>query len=231
MTVDTDRRARAAAGAAQRGPGRSPRPVAAAADHPDGPVPAARRRDPGDRSAAHAHLTRPLRELMAAIARATSSNAVIDVPHQGRGDEIGQLARTVRSLSEVRATLVTREAEADIARRASAVAHPGARAHRRRVRGADRQSLLGEIAGSSEVLRRALQDSAVRAQQVSQSAATAAAAVGGAAAGAQRSADASLRLEQVIGQINTEVRRVSVMATAATQEAVEHARSRRPADR
>lgn len=163
-------------------------------------------------------LTRPLRELMAAIDQASSSSRVIDVPHQTRGDEIGQLARTVRSLSEVRATLMTREAEADLAG-----AHQRSRT-RELTRIADEfeariGALLGQIAGSSDVLRRALQDSAVRAQQVSQSTETAAAAVGGAAAGASRSADASLRLEQVIGQINMEVRRASVMATAATQKA------------
>lgn len=165
-----------------------------------------------------ARLTRPLRELMAAIDQASSSSRVIEVPHQTRGDEIGQLARTVRSLSEVRATLMTREAEADLA-----VAHQRSRT-RELTRIADEfeariGALLGQIAGSSDVLRRALQDSAVRAQQVSQSTETAAAAVGGAAAGASRSADASLRLEQVIGQINMEVRRASVMATAATQKA------------
>ncbi len=165
-----------------------------------------------------ARLTRPLRELMAAIDQASSSSRVIEVPHQTRGDEIGQLARTVRSLSEVRATLMTREAEADLA-----VAHQRSRT-RELTRIADEfeariGALLGQIAGSSDVLRRALQDSAVRAQQVSQSTETAAAAVGGAAAGASRSADASVRLEQVIGQINMEVRRASVMATAATQKA------------
>jgi methyl-accepting chemotaxis protein len=163
-------------------------------------------------------LTRPLRELMAAIDQASSSSRVIEVPHQTRGDEIGQLARTVRSLSEVRATLMTREAEADLAG-----AHQRLRT-RELTRIADEfeariGALLGQIAGSSDVLQRALQDSAVRAQQVSQSTETAAAAVGGAAAGANRSADASLRLEQVIGQINMEVRRASLMATAATQKA------------
>ncbi len=163
-------------------------------------------------------LTRPLRELMAAIDQASSSSRIIEVPHQARGDEIGQLARTVRSLSEVRATLMTREAEADLAGE-----HQRSRT-RELTRIADEfeariGALLGQIAGSSDVLRRALQDSAVRAQQVSQSTETAAAAVGGAAAGANRSADASLRLEQVIGQINMEVRRASVMATAATQKA------------
>jgi hypothetical protein len=59
------------------------------------------------------HLTRPLRELMAAIGAATDSSRVIEVPHRRRHDEIGQLARLVRTLSEVRATLVTREAGAD----------------------------------------------------------------------------------------------------------------------
>ncbi|PZN98282.1 MAG: hypothetical protein DCF30_14455 [Hyphomicrobiales bacterium] len=165
-----------------------------------------------------AHLTRPLRDLMAAIARATSSNTLIEVPHQGRADEIGQLARTVRTLSEVRATLVTREAEADLAQQ-----HRQARTQDLE-RIADEfelrlGTLLGEIADSSEVLRAALQDSAVRVHQVSKSAATAASSVKGAGVDAQNSADAALRLEHVIGQINGEVRRVSVMATAATQEA------------
>jgi methyl-accepting chemotaxis protein len=140
------------------------------------------------------------------------------VPHQGRADEIGQLARTVRALSEVRATLVTREAEADLAQQT--------RQERTRelYRIADEfeqrlGSLLAEIAGSSEILRVALQDSAVRVHQVSRSAETAASSVSGAGADAQASTEAALRLEQVIGQINAEVRRVSVMATAATQEA------------
>ena len=165
-----------------------------------------------------AHLTRPLRDLMAAIARATSSNTLIDVPHQSRADEIGQLARTVRTLSEVRATLVTREAEADLAQQN----------RQERTQELERiadefelrlGTLLGEIADSSEVLRAALQDSAVRVHQVSKSAATAASSVKGAGVDAQHSSEAALRLEHVIGQINAEVRRVSVMATAATQEA------------
>lgn len=165
-----------------------------------------------------AHLTRPLRDLMAAIARATSSDTLIEVPHQGRADEIGQLARTVRTLSEVRATLVTREAEAGLAQQ------------NRQERTRDLQriadefeqrlgTLLGEIAGASEVLRTALQDSAVRVHQVSRSAETAASSVAGAGADAQRSTEAALRLEAVIGQVNAEVRRVSVMATAATRDA------------
>ncbi len=164
------------------------------------------------------HLTRPLRDLMAAIARATSSNTLIEVPHQGRADEIGQLARTVRTLSEVRATLVTRDAEAGLAQQ------------NRQERTQELQriadefeqrlgTLLGEIAGSSEVLRTALQDSAVRVHQVSRSAETAASSVAGAGEDAQRSTEAALRLEGVIGQINAEVRRVSVMATAATRDA------------
>ncbi|KPF72251.1 hypothetical protein IP69_04105 [Bosea sp. AAP35] len=164
------------------------------------------------------HLTRPLRDLMAAIARATSSNTLIEVPHQGRADEIGQLARTVRTLSEVRATLTTREAEADLAQqnrqeRTQELARIADEFELRL------GTLLGEIAGASEVLRLALQDSAVRVHQVSRSAETAASSVAGAGEDAQRSTDAALRMEAVIGQINAEIRRVSVMATAATEEA------------
>ncbi len=164
------------------------------------------------------HLTRPLRDLMAAIARATSSNTLIEVPHQGRADEIGQLARTVRTLSEVRATLVTRDAEAGLAQQ-----HRQERTQElQRIADEFEQrlgTLLGEIAGSSEVLRTALQDSAVRVHQVSRSAETAASSVAGAGEDAQRSTEAALRLEAVIGQINDEVRRVSIMATAATRDA------------
>ena len=165
-----------------------------------------------------AHLTRPLRDLMEAIARATASNQLIEVPHQGRADEIGQLARTVRTLSEVRATLVTREAEAGLAQQ-----HQQERTQELAVIADEFESRLGallrEIAGSSEVLRAALQDSAVRVHQVSNSTATAASSVNGAGAEAMRTTEAALRLEHVIGEINAEVRRVSVMATAATQEA------------
>ncbi|PTM41990.1 methyl-accepting chemotaxis protein [Bosea sp. 124] len=165
-----------------------------------------------------AHLTRPLRDLMAVIASVSSSDTLVDVPHQGRADEIGQLARTVRTLSEVRATLVTREAEADLEQqnrqaRTQELARIADEFERRL------GALLQEIAGSSEILRVALQDSAVRVHQVSKSAETAASSVNGAGADAQRSTEAALRLEQVIGQINAEVRRVSVMATAATEEA------------
>lgn len=165
-----------------------------------------------------AHLTRPLRELMAAIGAATDSSRVIEVPHRRRHDEIGQLARLVRTLSEVRATLVTREAEADLAQmhQHSRTQELGRIAEEFEGRiGA----LLGEIAAASEVLRVALQDSAVRVQQVSDSATTAASSVNGAGEEARRSSDAALRLEHVIGQINGEVRRVSAMATATTREA------------
>ncbi len=164
------------------------------------------------------HLVRPLRDLMAIIARATSSSTLVDVPHQDRADEIGQLARIVRTLSEVRATLVTREAEADLAQQnrqeRTQELHRIADEFERRL-----GTLLGEIAQASETLRTALQDSAVRVHQVSKSAETAASSVAGAGADAERSTEAALRLEAVIGQINAEVRRVSVMATAATQEA------------
>ncbi|WP_181832808.1 methyl-accepting chemotaxis protein [Bosea caraganae] len=164
------------------------------------------------------HLTRPLRELMVTIAAATSSSAVIEVPHVRRKDEIGQLARTVRTLSEVRATLVTREAEADLAQ-----LHQGERTQELGRIADEFEGRLGvllrDIAEVSEILRAALQDSAVRAQQVSQSTATAASAVTGAGDEAQRITDAALRLEYVIQQINTEVRRVSETATAASQEA------------
>lgn len=164
------------------------------------------------------HLTRPLRELMAAIGAATSSSEVIEVPHVRRKDEIGELARTVRTLSEVRATLVTREAEADLAQ-----LHQSQRTQELGRIADEFEGRLGvhlrDIAEVSEILRAALQDSAVRAQQVSQSTATAASAVDGAGDEAQRITEAALRLEHVIEQINTEVRRVSETATAASQEA------------
>lgn len=163
-------------------------------------------------------LTRPLRDLMAAIGTATATSSVIAVPHVRRRDEIGQLARTVRALSEVRATLVTRDAEADRAQ-----FHQNQRTEELS-RIADEfehriGALLHDIAGLSEALRTAQQDSAVRAQQVSQSTGTAASAVDGAGLEARRITEAALRLEQVIGQINAEVRRVSMTATVATQDA------------
>ncbi|MGO4735394.1 methyl-accepting chemotaxis protein [Bosea sp. 2KB_26] len=163
-------------------------------------------------------LTRPLRDLMATIATATATSAVITVPHVRRRDEIGQLARTVRALSEVRATLVTRDAEAD-----RALFHQNQRTDElgRIAEEFEHRigALLHDIAGLSEALRTAQQDSAVRAQQVSQSTGTAASAVDGAGFEARRITEAALRLEQVIGQINAEVHRVSQTATVATQDA------------
>lgn len=165
------------------------------------------------------HLTSPLHELMASIRTATSSNEVIAVPHCDRSDEIGQLAQTVRQLSEVRATLVTRETEAGHARQ-----HQRLRSQEL-ARIADEFEarlgvLLGEIGRASEVLRATLQDAAVRVEQVSKSSEIAAASVTGAGVEANRTTEAALRMELVIGQINDEVRRVSVMASAASQEAV-----------
>lgn len=163
-------------------------------------------------------LTRPLRDLMAAIATATATSAVITVPHVRRRDEIGQLARTVRALSEVRATLITRDAEAD-----RAVFHQNQRTEElgRIAEEFEHRigALLHDIAVLSEALRTAQQDSAVRAQQVSQSTGTAASAVDGAGLEARRITEAALHLEQVIGQINAEVHRVSQTATVATQDA------------
>ncbi|MCU4180946.1 methyl-accepting chemotaxis protein [Bosea sp. BH3] len=163
-------------------------------------------------------LTRPLRDLMEAIRRTTSSNEVIAVPHSGRADEIGQLARVVQELNEVRATLVTREAEAGDARRLQQSRSDELE------RIADEFEarlgvLLGEIGQASEVLRLALQDSAVRFHQVSKSTEIAAASVEGAGAEAHRSSEAASRMEEVILQINGEVRRVSETASAATREA------------
>lgn len=164
------------------------------------------------------HLTRPLRDLMSAIREATSSQEVIAVPHCGRSDEIGQLARIVRQLSEVRATLMTHETEVGLARD-----HQQARS-RELARIADEFEsrlglLLAEIGQASEVLRAALQDSAVRVTQVSKSSDIAAASVTGAGDDANRTTEAALQMELIVGQIGTEVGRVSAMASAATQQA------------
>ncbi|SIQ32249.1 MAG: HAMP domain-containing protein [Bosea sp. (in: a-proteobacteria)] len=164
------------------------------------------------------HLTRPLRAIMQSIRLATASSAVIEVPYCGRSDEIGELARTVRQLSETRATLVTRETEAELARD-----HQQSRS-RELARIADEfQSRLGvllaEIGESSETLRAALQDAAVRVTQVSKSSDIAAASVNGAGADANRTAEAALQMEFVVGQISAEVERVSTLASAATQQA------------
>ena len=163
-------------------------------------------------------LTRPLRQLMTAIGQASSADRVVEVPHCGRADEIGELARVVRQLGEVRATLNTREAEADDARRLQSLrsAELARIADEFEIR---LGALLGEIGQASEVLRLALQDAAVRVHQVSKSTETAAASVDGAGAEARRTSEAALRMEDVIRQINAEVRRVSVMATVATREA------------
>ena len=164
------------------------------------------------------YLTRPLRDLMAAIAVASSSTQVISVPHIRRRDEIGELARAVQTLSEVRATLETREAEADRAR-----FHAGRRTQELGAIADAFESrigvLLSGIAKASEILRVAMQDSAVRVQQVSASAGAAASAVGGAEQESRRVTEAALQLEHVISQIGTELGRVSQMATTAAQEA------------
>ena len=163
-------------------------------------------------------VTRPLRALMQAIRRATDAETVIDVPHRERADEIGQLARTIRQLSEIRATLVTRETEADIAK-----AHQESRSRELARIADDFQSRLGvllaEIGQASEVLRGALQDAAVRATQVSRSSEVAVASVNGAGEEAHRTAEAALQMEMTVGQINAEIGRVSMMASAATREA------------
>lgn len=163
-------------------------------------------------------LTRPLRHLMEAIRQAVASDRVIDVPHRDRADEIGQLARVVRQLSEIRATLVTRESEADDARRLEQLRNAELAGIADEFE-ARLGVLLGEIGRSSEVLRMALQDSAVRVHQISRSTETAAASVDGAGVDARRSSEAAMRLDFVVSQINTEVRRVSEMATEATREA------------
>jgi len=164
------------------------------------------------------HLTRPLRELMETIASVTSSDRVIEVPHGKRRDEIGQLARTVRTLSEVRATLVTRDAEADLAQqhqqRRTEELHRIAQEFEGRI-----GRLLADIGRLSEGLRAALGASATRAGQISHSGSAAAQAVAGAGEEAIRIADAAIRLEEVVEQINREVRRVSETATLATRDA------------
>lgn len=101
------------------------------------------------------HLTRPLRELMDMIKQATSSDRVVDVPHRKRRDEIGELARAVRTLSEVRATLVTRDAEADLSQlhqqRRTEELHKIAQEFEARI-----GRLLADIGRLSEGLRTAL---------------------------------------------------------------------------
>ncbi|HEV2509413.1 methyl-accepting chemotaxis protein [Bosea sp. (in: a-proteobacteria)] len=164
------------------------------------------------------YLTRPLRVLMETIASVTSSNRVVDVPYGKRRDEIGQLARTVRALSEVRATLVTRDAEADLAQqhqqRRTGELHRIAQEFEARI-----GRLLADIGRLSEGLRAALAASALRAGQISHSGNAAAQAVAGAGEEAISIADAALRLEEVVEQINREVRRVSETASLATRDA------------
>lgn len=165
-----------------------------------------------------AHLTRPLRELMQTIATVTSSDRIVEVPHGKRRDEIGQLARTVRTLSEVRATLVTRDAEADLAQQhrqhRTEELHRIAQEFEARI-----GRLLADIGRLSEGLRAALGESAARAGQISLGGSAAAQAVAGAGEEAERIADAAVRLEEVVEQINREVRRVSETASLATRDA------------
>ena len=164
------------------------------------------------------YLTRPLRELMATIGAVTSSPEPVAVPHADRQDEIGELGRTVRAFSEARATLVTREAEADIAQR-----HAAARTDEleRIAVGFETRcgALLAEIVALSRPLHCALQDGAVRAEQVSVASGTAAAEVEGAGVDAARISEAAHRLEHVIAQINSEVGRVARAAAHATEDA------------
>ena len=164
------------------------------------------------------YLTRPLRELMDAIMRVMQAKEVVDVPHAKRQDEIGQLARTVQTLSELRATLVTREAEAELTEQ-----HRQARSAELQRIADELESRMGlllrEIGASSEALRGVLQDSAIRVEQIAASATTAVAATGGAGEEAERSSSAAYQMEQVIERIGRETRRVSDLATMATQEA------------
>lgn len=164
------------------------------------------------------YLTRPLRVLMETIASVTSSDRVVEVPYGKRRDEIGQLARTVRTLSEVRATLVTRDAEADLSqlhqRQRSQELHRIAQDFETRI-----GRLLADIGRLSEGLRAALGESAARAGQISLGGSAAAQAVAGAGEEAERIADAAVRLEEVVEQINREVRRVSETASLATRDA------------
>ncbi|MFN3672829.1 MAG: methyl-accepting chemotaxis protein [Bosea sp. (in: a-proteobacteria)] len=165
-----------------------------------------------------AHLTGPLRDLMASIARATTSDQVIEVPHCGRRDEIGQLARAIRALSEVRATLVTREAEADLARRLATV-----RTLELGRIGDEFEARIGmvlvDIGQLSEVLHQALQENAVRAQQVAQSSGVTASAVSAAGEDADRISEAANQLDEVVAQIGHEVGRASQAAFSAARDA------------
>jgi methyl-accepting chemotaxis protein len=164
------------------------------------------------------HLTRPLRQLMQTIERVSSTDAVVEVPHRKRRDEIGELARTVRALSEVRAQLSSREAQAALAethrQRRTEELHRIAETFESRI-----GRLLAEIATVSEGLRAALDDAAVQAEQISQSSGSAAGAVTHAGAEAERISDAAVRLEDVVDQISREIGRVSETAALATRDA------------
>ena len=165
-----------------------------------------------------ARLTRPLRDLMVAIERATTSDTVIAVPHRQRQDEIGQLARTVQALSEVRATLVTRDVEAASAQLQaqlrSAELQRIAEEFEARIGG-----LVHDIGHLSEELHGVLRDSAVQAEQIAQGSGSAAQAMAGAGGEARKISDAAVRLEDVVDQISGEVRRVSETAAVATSDA------------
>lgn len=161
------------------------------------------------------HLTRPLRDLMAVIA---APSGVTDVPYATRRDEIGELARTIRALHEVRATLSTRDAEAGIAelhaRRRTEELGAIATEFEEQI-----ERLLSEIGASSHALRITSEDAAVRANQVASISSETSAHVEKAGHDATITSAAAHQLSEAVAHIYSEIERVVRAATESKGDA------------
>ncbi|AMJ59781.1 hypothetical protein AXW83_05230 [Bosea sp. PAMC 26642] len=166
----------------------------------------------------HAHLTRPLRDLMKVIEAAASPLDLVEVPHTQRRDEIGQLARTVRALGDARATLTTREAEAELAnlhshRRAEELGLIATEFEEQITR------LLLDIVTSSASLRVGAEDAVVRSDQVASVSVEISTAVVGAGVDADRIAGAAMQLGDVLAKVHSDIERVAVTASGSNEGA------------
>lgn len=162
-------------------------------------------------------LTRPFRSLMSAINIVLSNGRVI-VPHVSRGDEIGQLARMIRALSETRALLSDKDIEVNLAAK-HALARTEELGHIAEEFEAQIGVLLDEIAQLSAALQVASNDSALRADQVSTLSHATSTAISKAGRDAISVTMAAMRLKDMISEVNLDIGRVACAAAGSKDDA------------
>jgi len=166
-------------------------------------------------------ITVPVRRITAVMSDLAQGNTQVEIVDDGRGDEIGDMARAVRVFRESALAVdrLTREqeqakADAERARRADMMAV----ADRFE---ADVSQVASEVGAASHQMEASAQRMTALAQQVTGQSSSVASASEQAAANVQTVAAATEELSSSVAEIGSQVARSTAIAKAAVQEATE----------